>query len=831
MATENVKTEPESEEENVYEVERIIDMRVEGGDVLYRVRWKGYCSDDDTWEPEGHLEDCREVLLTFKKAGLEVKKEAEEKKPLLQLPTKSDLFDADSESDSEKDRPADDAPVFKKKKKKKKAREQPLEDEDEEHTRKEKEKKKKKKRDKWRDEFKPLPAPETDEDEAEKTSEGKKRSMDSEDEDEIQHKKTKKDKSKEGKHKKDRGGEESKKKKVKYGVVSSDEDLSEGLSEEKTRPDEQQSKPKKKPDIKLKGIKDLIQDKKSKHRESGLTKVKAPAGSKVREDTGPPSSDSSDSSGLHRKAKSKSQEPAPAVKPPSSSADKPREDEAARVDPKGSTHLFEDFLLNCGAKDRAPRRPPEKSTGKPSKATPFWNTERKDSTISVVGDNRSRRMSYTTDFKRKVVSYADEIGNIHEAARHFGVDERNVRRWRTDSTLQSMPISKRANRGPKTGQNPEMEKALLEWCGELRQRGQRVSSLAIRFKALELATCGKYPTASSFKASMGWCTRFQKRNDLTLRPRNKIAQKVPAGLHEKILDFQTFIINNRKLVDYPLCRIGSMEETPMCFDTPSGTTGHEQTHYTVVLGCTADGGKLPPMVIFNCKSPTNDKFPSGVIVHQHPNGCMDEDGALLWLHTAWSCRNGALLKAPSLLIWEHFRAHLMDRVKNYLDFINTVPAFIPSGLPGMLQPLDVSVNQAFKTNMGKLWTDWMSEGKPELTATGNFQRAPLATVVKWVKEAWEAIPASVIQKSFLKCCISNDMDGTEEDIMWQGEEGTDTEDIKTEEEDTEIDDLNKARWDDDDDDDDNVLYSNENWNELFGKSDDDGEYDFEGLAA
>ncbi|XP_077583561.1 M-phase phosphoprotein 8 isoform X4 [Stigmatopora nigra] len=367
MASENVKTEPESEEENVYEVERIIDMRLEGGEVLYRVRWKGYCSDDDTWEPEGHLEDCREVLLAFKKAAVEVKKETEEKKPLLQLPTKSDLFDADSESDSDKERPADDAPVFKKKKKKKKSREQPLEDEDEEAPR--KEKKKKKKRDKMRDEFKPLPAPETDEDEAEKTSEGKKRSIDSEEEDEMQHKKTKKDKSKEGKHKKDKGGEEAKKKKVKYGVVTSDEDLSEGLSEEKSRPDEQQSKPKKKPDIKLKGIKDLIQEKKSKHREGGLAKLKAPTGSKVREDTGPPSSDSSDSSGLHRKAKSKSQEPAPvpAVKPPSTSTDKPREDEAARVDPKGPTHLFEDFLLNCGAKDRAPRRPPEKATGKPSK--------------------------------------------------------------------------------------------------------------------------------------------------------------------------------------------------------------------------------------------------------------------------------------------------------------------------------------------------------------------------------------------------------------------------------------------------------------------------------
>ncbi|XP_061647682.1 M-phase phosphoprotein 8 isoform X2 [Phyllopteryx taeniolatus] len=89
MEGEIVKMEPadseQDEEENVYEVERIIDMRVEEGEVLYRVRWKGYCSDDDTWEPEGHLEDCREVLLAFKKAATEVKKEPEDKKPILVL--------------------------------------------------------------------------------------------------------------------------------------------------------------------------------------------------------------------------------------------------------------------------------------------------------------------------------------------------------------------------------------------------------------------------------------------------------------------------------------------------------------------------------------------------------------------------------------------------------------------------------------------------------------------------------------------------------------------------------------------------------------------------
>ncbi|XP_077435665.1 M-phase phosphoprotein 8 isoform X5 [Vanacampus margaritifer] len=371
-----VKMEPmdseQDEEENVYEVERIIDMRLEEGEVLYRVRWKGYCSDDDTWEPEGHLEDCREVLLAYKKATIEVKKEPEDRKPILPLPMKSDVFDADSESDSDKDQLTSDMPVVKKKKKKKKSREQQLEDDDEEPPR--KEKKKKKKKDKWRDEVKPLPAPETDEDEEEKTTEMKKRLIESEDEDEVPSKKTKKEKSKDGKHRKERCGEEPKKKKSRkeYSIASSDDDLSEGLSDssvkkEKPRWDEHRSKPKQKPDVKLKGIKDMIQDKKSKLKDSSLLKLKSLTSSKVREDAGPPSSDSSDSSGLHRKGKSKSQEAAPPAKP-APAASKPREDEVAKEDSKGSTNLFETFLLNCEAKDRAPRRPPlDKSASKPSK--------------------------------------------------------------------------------------------------------------------------------------------------------------------------------------------------------------------------------------------------------------------------------------------------------------------------------------------------------------------------------------------------------------------------------------------------------------------------------
>jgi hypothetical protein len=35
-----------------------------------------------------------------------------------------------------------------------------------------------------------------------------------------------------------------------------------------------------------------------------------------------------------------------------------------------------------------------------------------------------------------------------------------------------------------------------------------------------------------------------------------------------------------------------------------------------------------------------------------------------------------------------------------------------------------------------------------------------------VLAAWKAIPYSIIVRSFKKCCISNALDGSEDDILW-----------------------------------------------------------------
>ncbi|XP_027444139.1 M-phase phosphoprotein 8 isoform X5 [Zalophus californianus] len=116
-ATKGAEAVGDSEEdgEDVFEVEKILDMKTEGGKILYKVRWKGYTSDDDTWEPEIHLEDCKEVLLEFRKNVVENKAKPV-KKDIQRLSLNNDIFEANSDSDQQSETKEDTSPKKKKKK-------------------------------------------------------------------------------------------------------------------------------------------------------------------------------------------------------------------------------------------------------------------------------------------------------------------------------------------------------------------------------------------------------------------------------------------------------------------------------------------------------------------------------------------------------------------------------------------------------------------------------------------------------------------------------------------------------------------------------------------
>ena len=120
--------------------------------------------------------------------------------------------------------------------------------------------------------------------------------------------------------------------------------------------------------------------------------------------------------------------------------------------------------------------------------------------------------------------------------------EKLVRDWLQQiEKLKCMPKNKCSNRGK--CQWPELEDKLIVWIEEQRQSGYSVTRNMIRIKALAMTD---EVNITGFQASNNWCFRFMARNNLVLRQKTKIAQRLPGDLEEKIVDFPRFVPNCRK---------------------------------------------------------------------------------------------------------------------------------------------------------------------------------------------------------------------------------------------------------------------------------------------
>lgn len=388
------------------------------------------------------------------------------------------------------------------------------------------------------------------------------------------------------------------------------------------------------------------------------------------------------------------------------------------------------------------------------------------------------RNSYTVKEKLSAIKYAKAHGN-RAAGREFNVSESCIRDWRKIETrLMNMNRKKRANRG-KSAKYPELEQELFNYIVDKRKQGYCVSTTQVRLKALDLAK--SMAGTSDFKASVKWTYGFFRRHLLSIRRRTHIAQKLPEDYEEKLVEFQKFVIKMRKQNDYELSQIGNAGQTPLTFDIPYDTsidvkgtksvniktTGNEKNRFTVMLSVTADGAKLPPYIIFKRKTLPKEQFPKGVIVRVQEKGWMDDNLVLDWVENVWCKRPGGLIKKRSLLVLDAFRCHRSEKLKEKLKSSKTDLCIIPGGMTSMLQPLDVSINKPMKSMMRAQWNEWMSCGDHQFTKGGHMKKVDLVTICSWVLKAWNSLDTDIIVKSFKKCCISNAMDGSEDDALWE----------------------------------------------------------------
>merc|ERR1739838_998652 len=69
------KMSDEESGDEVYEVQDIVDDKIENGEKYYLIRWKGFAADDDTWEPISNLE-CPDNIANYEKQKKEKKNDA-----------------------------------------------------------------------------------------------------------------------------------------------------------------------------------------------------------------------------------------------------------------------------------------------------------------------------------------------------------------------------------------------------------------------------------------------------------------------------------------------------------------------------------------------------------------------------------------------------------------------------------------------------------------------------------------------------------------------------------------------------------------------------------
>ena len=146
---------------------------------------------------------------------------------------------------------------------------------------------------------------------------------------------------------------------------------------------------------------------------------------------------------------------------------------------------------------------------------------------------------------------------------------------------------------------------------------------------------------------------------------------------------------------------------------------------------------------------------------------MNESGTLEWLEKVWNKRKDAVFHKLSMLVWDSFRAHITDTVKEKCRQLNTTVPVMLGGLTFILQPLDVCLSKSFKDRLQNKWIQWISSKDKTLIKGGNLKKVDIVTIAQWVKEQQTEVSLDIIIRLSKECCISNAMDGSEDTFMYK----------------------------------------------------------------
>ncbi|KAJ0393322.1 hypothetical protein P43SY_001892 [Pythium insidiosum] len=159
-----------------------------------------------------------------------------------------------------------------------------------------------------------------------------------------------------------------------------------------------------------------------------------------------------------------------------------------------------------------------------------------------------------------------------------------------------------------------------------------------------------------------------------------------------------------------------------------GSTSANAFRVSVSLCASALGRKLPPFIVYGGA----------------PNGRIDEEVRQYNEKVVW-CPD---LDDSRVLLIDSYGVHKMDTVTSLLNDSNTQVEYIPPGMTGVCQPMDVAVMKVFKDQLRRSYLSYCIDNP--LPATTAIRRA---LITQLVYDAWDAVPPQTILNGFVKCGI------------------------------------------------------------------------------
>ena len=80
-----------------------------------------------------------------------------------------------------------------------------------------------------------------------------------------------------------------------------------------------------------------------------------------------------------------------------------------------------------------------------------------------------------------------------------------------------------------------------------------------------------------------------------------------------------------------------------------------------------------------------------------------------------------------------------------------------------------TLNKPFKDNIRRKYQSWLITEPFEFMPAGKKKAPTCNLVLRWVKDAWQEIPADMVKRSFQSCGISNALDRTKDDAVYTDE--------------------------------------------------------------